>query len=133
MFFLVGPTAVGKSEIAVEAALRSDAEIVGADAFQVYQGLDLLTAKPAPHLRAKVRHHLIGEIPLREKFDVARYRDMALDQVREIESRGKCALVVGGTGLYIRALTHGLSELPEADPALRRELEALTLAQLQER
>jgi tRNA dimethylallyltransferase len=133
MFFLVGPTAAGKSEIAVEAALRCDAEIVGADAFQVYQGLDLLTAKPPPHLRAKVRHHLIGEIPLGEKFDAGRYREMALDRVREIESRGKRALVVGGTGLYIRALTHGLSELPEADPALRAELDALTLPQLQER
>jgi len=133
MFFLVGPTAVGKSEIAVEAAVRCDAEIVGADAFQVYQGLDLLTAKPAASLRAKVRHHLIDEIPLGEKFDVARYRDLALARVREIEGRGKRALVVGGTGLYVRALTHGLSELPEADPALRRELEGLTLPQLQER
>ena len=133
MFFLVGPTAAGKSEIAIEAALRCDAEIIGADAFQIYRGLDLLTAKPPPHLRAKVRHHLLGEIPLEEKFDVARYREMALDRVREIESRGKRALVVGGTGLYIRALTHGLSELPGADPALRRGLEALTLGQLQER
>jgi tRNA dimethylallyltransferase len=133
MFFLVGPTAVGKSEIAIDAALRTDAEIVGADAFQVYQGLDLLTAKPPPHLRAKVPHHLIGEIPLREKFDVGRYREMALARVREIEARGKRALVVGGTGLYIRALTHGLSELPGAAPALRAELDTLTLSQLQER
>jgi tRNA dimethylallyltransferase len=133
MFFLLGPTAVGKSEIAVEAALRCDAEIIGADAFQVYQGLDLLTAKPPAHLRAKVPHHLIGEIPLVEKFDVARYRELALERIREIEQRGKRALVVGGTGLYVRALTHGLSVLPAPDPALRRELESLTLDQLQER
>ena len=133
MFFLVGPTAAGKSEIAVEVALRCGAEIVSADAFQVYDGLELLTAKPAAHLRAKVPHHLIGEIPLREKFDVARYRQMALERVREIEARGKRALVAGGTGLYVRALTHGLSELPEADPALRRELDAMTLAQLQKK
>jgi tRNA dimethylallyltransferase len=133
MFFLVGPTAVGKSEIAVEAALLCDAEIVGADAFQAYRGLELLTAKPAAHLLAKVRHHLIGEIPLGEKFDVGRYRAMALDRVREIEGRGKRVLVVGGTGLYVRALTHGLSELPEADPALRRDLDGMTLEQLQDR
>ncbi len=133
MFFLVGPTGVGKSEIAVEAALRCNAEIVGADAFQVYQGMGLLTARPAAHLRAKVRHHLIDEIPPGQKFDVARYRDMALERMREIQGRGKRALVVGGTGLYVRALTHGLSELPEADPVLRQELDAMTLAQLQER
>ena len=134
MFFLVGPTAAGKSEIAVEAALRCDAEIVGADAFQVYEGLDLLTAKPGADSRARVRHHLIGEIPLGEKFDAARYRELALDRVREIEGRGKRALVVGGTGLYVWALTHGLSEtLPGGNAELRRELEALTLAQWQER
>lgn len=133
MFCLVGPTAAGKSELAVEVALRCDAEIVGADAFQVYQGLELLTAKPGADSRAKVRHHLIGEIPLGEKFDAARYRALALERVKEIEGRGKRALVVGGTGLYVRALTQGLAELPEANAGLRRELEALTLAQLQER
>jgi tRNA dimethylallyltransferase len=133
MFFLVGPTAVGKSQIAVEVALRCDAEILGADAFQVYAGLDLLTAKPEAALRAKVRHHLIGEIPLAEKFDAARYRQLALERAREIEVRKKRVLVVGGTGLYVRALTQGLSDLPEANPELRRELEALTLAQLQKK
>jgi len=133
MFFLVGPTAVGKSEIAGEVAARCNAEIVGADAFQAYEGLELLTAKPAADLRAKVRHHLIGEIPLGEKFDAGRYRELALERVRDIEARGKRALVVGGTGLYVRALTHGLAELPESDPDLRRELDALTLTQLQEK
>ena len=133
MFFLVGPTAAGKSELAVEAALRCDAEIVGADAFQVYKGLDLLTAKPGADLQAKVSHHLIGEIQIEEKFDAAQYRKLALDRVREIEGRGKRALVVGGTGLYVRALAQGLSELPEGEPQLRRELDGLTLAQLQEK
>ncbi len=133
MFFLLGPTGVGKSEIAVEVALQCGAEIVGADAFQVYEGLDLLTAKPGPELRAKVPHHLIGEIPRSEKFDAGRYRQLALERVREIEGRGKRALVTGGTGLYARALARGLSELPEADPELRRKLDALTLEQLQAR
>jgi tRNA dimethylallyltransferase len=133
VFFLLGPTGAGKSELAVEAALRCGAEIVGADAFQVYDGLDVLTAKPGPELRAKVPHHLIGEIPLGGKFDAARYRQLALERVREIEARGRRALVVGGTGLYARALARGLSKLPEADPALRSELDQLTLGQLREK
>jgi tRNA dimethylallyltransferase len=133
MFLLVGPTASGKSEIAVEVALRCNAEIVGADAFQVYQGLDLLTAKPGPDLRAKIPHHLIGEIPLAQKFDLAQYRDLALARIQEIEARGKRALVVGGAGLYVRAITHGLSKLPESDPKLRLELETLSLPRLQEK
>jgi tRNA dimethylallyltransferase len=133
MFFLLGPTAVGKSEIAVEVALRSGAQIVGADAFQLYAGLERLTAAPGADLRAKAPHHLIGVIPLAEKFDVARYRELAMARVAEIEARGKRALVVGGTGLYVRALTQGLSELPEANAELRGELEEMTLPQLQEK
>jgi tRNA dimethylallyltransferase len=133
MFFIVGPTAVGKSGIAVEVAMRCDAEIIGADAFQVYEGLDLLTAKPGADLRARVRHHLVGEIPLVENFDAGRYRELALERVREIEGRGKRALVVGGTGLYVRVLAQGLSELPGSNAELRKELNDMTLAQLQEK
>jgi tRNA dimethylallyltransferase len=92
-----------------------------------------LTAAPGPDLRAKVRHHLVGEIPLAEKFDVARYRELALDRIREIEGRGKRALIVGGTGLYARALARGLSEMPHADAGLREGLERLTLEELQAR
>jgi tRNA dimethylallyltransferase len=117
----------------VEIAGRCGAEIVGADAFQVYAGLDVLTAKPSPALLARVPHHLVGEIPLARSFDVGQYREVALEHVRQIEGRGKRALVVGGTGLYIRALTHGLSDLPQGDPALREELDALTLPELQAR
>ena len=119
MFFLVGPTAVGKSGLAVEVALLCNAEIVGADAFQVYQGLDLLTAKPRARLARAGPASLDRRNPARrEKFDVAQYRELALERVREIESRGKRALVVGGTGFYMRALTHGLSELPGAQPRI---------------
>jgi len=131
MFLLLGPTASGKSELAVEAASRCDAEIVGADAFQVYRGLDLLTAKPDASLLGKVPHHLIGEIPLGEKFDVAQYLALARERIRGIRRRGRRALVAGGTGLYVRALTHGLSDLPDASPELRRELESSSLAELQ--
>jgi tRNA dimethylallyltransferase len=133
MFFLLGPTAVGKSEIAMEVALRMDAEIVGTDAFQVYAGLELLTAAPDAAARARVPHHLVGEIGIGEAFDAARYRELALARIREIEGRGRRALMVGGTGLYARALIHGLTEMPGSDETVREALAGLSLPELQER
>jgi len=133
MFFLLGPTAVGKSEIAVEVALRTGAEIVGADAFQVYAGLELLTAAPDAATRAKVPYHLVGEIGIGEHFDAARYRELALARIHEIEARGHHALLVGGTGLYARALMHGLSDMPGSDETVREQLAGMTLAELQEK
>ena len=131
MFILVGQTAVGKSEMAVAVAERCGAEIVGVDAFQVYAGLDILTAKPSRDLLNRVPHHLVGTVPLTENFDVEKYRQAAHAAIREIEARGKPALVVGGTGLYVRALTRGLGKLPAANAALRAELELLSLEELQ--
>ncbi len=124
-FFIVGPTAVGKSSLAMEVAARCGAEIVGADAFQVYDGFDLLTAKPSAAERTRVPHHLIGTVSPVTAYNVARYLADARQCLDSIENRGKPALVVGGTGLYVKALTHGLSPLPQADPALRAELETL--------
>lgn len=128
--YLLGPTAVGKSGIAVAVAERMEGEVVGADAFQVYRGLDLLTAKPGADLLQRVPHHLIGEIPLSETFDVARYAKLASERIAEIQGRGRVPVVVGGTGLYVRALTHGLAELPPADATLRAELEKSPLEEL---
>lgn len=133
MFLLLGPTAVGKSRFAVELARACNAEIIGADAFQVYAGLDLLTAKPEADLRATLPHHLIGEIPLTHSFDAGQYVEHARRRIAEVNARGKCALIVGGTGLYIRALTRGLAQLPPANPALRAQLEAAPLNELQQR
>lgn len=124
-FFIVGLTAVGKSSLAVKLAKRCGAEIIGADAFQVYGGFDLLTAKPSPSEQASVPHHLIGTIPPTESYNVACHLEDAQRCLEAVSSRGKPALVVGGTGLYVKALTHGLSPLPEADPAIRAELESL--------
>lgn len=124
-FYIVGPTAVGKSRLAVEVAARCGAEIVGADAFQLYAGFDLLTAKPSLADRQRVPHHLIGTVSPSETYNVARYLDDARRSLDEIAGRGKPVIVVGGTGLYVKALTHGLSPLPEADAALRAELESL--------
>jgi tRNA dimethylallyltransferase len=132
-FALLGPTAVGKSRFAVQLAQACNAEIIGADAFQVYAGLDLLTAKPEADLRATLPHHLIGEIPLTHPFDAGQYVEQARKRIAEVNARGKCALIVGGTGLYIRALTRGLAQLPPANPALRSQLEAAPLKELQQR
>jgi tRNA dimethylallyltransferase len=129
-FFVIGPTAVGKSDIAAAFAERVNGEIVGADAFQVYAGLDILGAKPSAETRARVPHHLIGEIPLAMSFDVAQYRAMAVARIAEIAARGRVPVVCGGAGFYIRALTHGLAETPPRDPALRGELEKESLDSL---
>ncbi len=132
-FLILGPTAVGKSDFAAAVAARCDGEIVSADAFQVYAGLDLLTAKPSAALRARAPHHLVGEIPLTQAWDVAQWLVAARLRIAEIHARGRVAIVAGGTGLYLRALTRGLADLPPASPALRAELEAQPLAELQRR
>ena len=133
-FFLLGPTAVGKSELAVQLAERIGGEIVGADAFQIYEGLDILSAKPSAALRARVPHHLIGEVPLSRSFDVAAYRTAALERIADIAGRGAVPIICGGAGLYARALTHGLSDdMPVADAALRASLENELLPVLVER
>jgi len=132
-FFIVGPTATGKSELAADVAREIGAEIVSADAFQIYRGLDLLTAKPDAATLAKAQHHLIGTTPLREEMNAEKYRRAASRVIDEIHSRGKLAIVVGGSGLYVKALTHRLAPLPESDPKLRERLNAMSLDELRSR
>ena len=129
-FFIVGPTATGKSELATDVACDIGAEIVSADAFQIYRGLDLLTAKPDVSTLAKAPHHLIGSTPLHEEMNAEKYRRAASRAIDEIQSRGKLAIVVGGSGLYVKALTHGLAAVPGSDPKLREKLNALSLDEL---
>jgi tRNA dimethylallyltransferase len=129
-FFIVGPTATGKSELAADVAREIDAEIVSADAFQIYRGFDLLTAKPDPSILAKAPHHLIGATSIYEPMNAEKYRRAALRAIDEIYSRGKAAIVVGGSGLYLKALTGGLAPLPESDPKLREKLNAMSLDEL---
>lgn len=130
---ILGPTAVGKSELAVLVAEQLGGEIVGADAYQLYRGLDILSAKPSKEQLARVPHHLIGEIPLSASIDVARYRELAMERIHDIASRGKVPIVCGGAGMYARALTHGLSETPPANAELREELAREPLEKLVER
>ncbi|HZR06471.1 MAG TPA: tRNA (adenosine(37)-N6)-dimethylallyltransferase MiaA [Candidatus Udaeobacter sp.] len=129
-FFIVGPTATGKSALAADLARETGAEVISADAFQIYHGLDLLTAKPDASTLAKAPHHLIGTMPLHEEMNAEKYRRTASRATDEIHSRGKLAIVVGGSGLYIKALTHGLSTMPEPDPKLREKLNAMSLNEL---
>src|SRR6266513_453105 len=132
-FFLVGPTATGKSDLAADLASEIGAEIVSADAFQIYRGLNLLTAKPDISTLSKAPHHLVGTTPLREEMNAEKYRRAASRAIDEIHSRGKLAIIVGGSGLYIQALTHGLAPLPESDPKLRERLNAMSLDELRSR
>ena len=121
---LVGPTASGKSALALEVAARCpDIEIVSVDAMQVYRGMDIGTAKPSPAERAAVPHHLIDVADPSEDYAVARYQRDALAALDDIARRGRRALLVGGTGLYLRAVVDHL-EIPGQFPDVRAELEA---------
>ena len=120
---LAGPTASGKTGLAIDLALRAGGEIVNADSQQVYRGLDVGTAKPTAAERAEVPHHLLDLVDPGEGMDAARWAALADQAIREISARGCLPLVVGGTGLYVRALLHGVVEAPGRDPALRTRLE----------
>ena len=122
---IVGPTAAGKSALALALAEAIGGEIVSADSRQIYRHLDIGTAKPSAAVRARVPHHLLDVAAPDEPFDAARYRRLALEQVCAIHARGRPVVICGGTGLYVRALLRGLFQGPAAAPALRRELRAL--------
>lgn len=119
---LVGPTAVGKSAIAVELAQLLGAEIVSCDSMQVYRQMTVLTQSPTHAQRVQVQHHLIDCTEPTEDFSVGEYRRMAAPIIDRLLSHGKRALVVGGTGLYLRSLTEGLCDAPPADVHVREQL-----------
>jgi tRNA dimethylallyltransferase len=128
--FLAGPTAVGKSEIALLLAEKIGGEIISVDSMQVYRGLNIGTAKPSAAERARVPHHLIDVVDLTESFDAAQFVRLANAAVAEIQSRGRVPIFCGGTGLYFKGLLEGLGEGPAADDKLRAELEATPLPEL---
>ena len=121
---LVGPTAVGKSAVALRVARALDTEILAADSRQVYRGMDIATDKPNPEQRAIVPHRLIDLVNPDESFNAGSYRREADKEIARLHEAGKLPVVVGGTGLYVRVLVRGLCGGPEADPALRAELES---------
>jgi tRNA dimethylallyltransferase len=121
---LMGPTAAGKSAVALALAARFDGEIVSADSAQVYRGMDIGTAKPDVEMRAKVPHHLLDLIDPTEAYSAARFCTDAAAAIAGIRARGRIPIVAGGTMLYFKALREGLSALPAADPVIRAELDA---------
>ncbi len=120
---VLGPTASGKTQVALALAEKFPAEIVSVDSAQVYRGMDVGTAKPSAAQRERVPHHLLDIIDPTEAYSAGRFRADALGLIREIQSRGRLPILAGGTMLYFRALTQGLAELPAAQPALRAALE----------
>ena len=120
---LLGPTAVGKTEIAIQLAQRLNAEIISVDSRQIYRQMDIGTAKPTPEEQQAARHHLIDCVDISESFSVADYQSLADTAIADIQNRGKRVLLVGGAGLYFRVIVDGLFKGPGADPALRKRLE----------
>jgi tRNA dimethylallyltransferase len=127
--FLMGPTASGKTALAVQLAHTVNAEIISVDSALVYQGMDIGTAKPSMKERDGIPHHLIDILDPAESFSTGRFKTVALEIMADITGRGKIPLLAGGTMLYFNVLFHGLASLPEANPAIRKKLD-LELTQL---
>lgn len=123
--FLMGPTATGKTELALALARELPCEIISVDSAMIYRGMDVGTAKPSPQILEAVPHHLVDILDPAQRYSAARFREDALGLVEAIHARGRLPLLVGGTMLYFRALEFGLDPLPQADPAVRGEIEAL--------
>lgn len=122
LLVLVGPTGVGKTQVALELARTLHGELVGADSMQIYRGFDIGTAKPTAQELGEVRHHLIDVADAEDAFDAARYALLADAAIAEIAARAALPIVVGGTGLWLRALLRGLVDVPSVDVAVRAEL-----------
>ena len=123
LLVIVGPTGVGKTAVAVRLAASVSIEVVSADSRQVYRGMDVATGKPTSAERSAVTHHLLDLIEPGERYHAARFRLDATQAIEAIRAVGRLPVVVGGTGLYVRALLRGLDPAPPADPALRAKLE----------
>ena len=119
---LAGPTAAGKSEFAVEFAKRVDGEIISVDSMQIYKYMDVGTSKVDREIRSEVQHYMIDVVEPDEEFNVKKFREMALEAVERILSKGKKPILVGGSGLYIEAIKHGIFEGPSKNEVIRESL-----------
>jgi tRNA dimethylallyltransferase len=128
--YLCGPTASGKTALSLELAEKHDGEIVNADAFQLYRGMETLSAAPGEDERNGVPHHLFSVLDPSIANDAMAYTRLAEPVIADILSRGRTPIVTGGSGLYLKFLTHGASPLPTGDVALREEMDALSLDEL---
>lgn len=123
LVFILGPTASGKSEVAVRLAERIGGEIISCDSMQVYSDMEILTQAPGKDMVSRVKHHLLGVIKPEEEFSVAKFIELAAGAIEDILSRGKIPVLSGGTGLYVKALLEGLFSSPPKDKELREKLE----------
>ncbi|ALA60083.1 tRNA (adenosine(37)-N6)-dimethylallyltransferase MiaA [Nitrospira moscoviensis] len=130
---LLGPTAVGKSRVAVQVAKRLGTEVLAADSRQVYRGMDIGTDKPTEEERQGIAHRLIDLADPDQPFNAGRYRQAALSEIDRLYEAGRLPLIVGGTGLYIRTLVRGLCPAPQSDPEIRAELARLSREQGRDR
>ncbi len=128
IFAIVGPTASGKTELAVNLALEIGGEIINCDSVQIYQGIEIATAKPTVEERRGVPHHLIDYVPPHVNYTAADWARDASEKITEIESRGRTAILVGGTGFYLRTLRQPLFDSPPTDEELRRRLRRIMAA-----
>jgi tRNA dimethylallyltransferase len=126
---IAGPTGVGKTAVAEALARRVAIEVVSADSRQVYRGMDVATGKPSAETRRHVIHHLVDVVDPDDRYQAARFRVDAAAAIEAIRARGHLPVLVGGTGLYVRALLRGLDPAPPADPAFRRELASIAAAE----
>ena len=122
IIIITGPTATGKTDLAVNFALDLDGEVVNCDSMQVYRGMDIGTAKPSPEEKKDIPHHLLDVVNPDEEFNASIYREYAIPVIRDILERKKVCFVVGGTGLYIKSLLGGLFECPPNDPEIRKRI-----------
>ncbi len=129
-YYVCGPTASGKTALALQLARELDGEILNADAFQLYRGLEILSAAPTAGERRQIPHHLFGIIGPAETMDAGKYLRLSRPVIAEIQQRGKTPIIVGGSGLYLKFLTHGPAPLPHGDAKLRAELDARPLEDL---
>jgi tRNA dimethylallyltransferase len=121
--YICGLTASGKSSLAIDLARNLDGEIVNADAYQLYRGINIISAAPDSEELAKATHHLYGVLAPQDTCDAMKFREMALPVIADIQSRGKTPIITGGSGMYLKFLTHGPSPVPSGDPTLRADLE----------
>jgi tRNA dimethylallyltransferase len=130
VLLLFGPTAVGKTRVAAYVAEKTGAEVISADARTIFRDLSVGADRPPPEILARIPHHLVGALPPEARYDAAQFRKDCERIVQEIFERGKRAIIVGGSTLYIRALTRGLFPGPSADPQIRAELSRLSAEEL---
>lgn len=130
--FITGCTASGKSAIAISVAQKLGGEIVNADAYQVYKQLPLLTAAPSIEEQQLIPHHLVGTLDVSQTWDATQHYHAATTIIKDIHSRGKYAIVTGGSGLYVKFLSHGISQAPPSEESLRQALEERSLESLVE-